>query len=140
MCVQNVYFFMIANLTSVELDNNKQILEIWWNILFFLSIQNRRTRISIPETKTPDHDIDTLDLGDYAEVGLLATDNEGNPITGRRDLYLQVCRNLMKYNSVSHRIYSIFIKFISESLWKSVNWLKLLDLWQPSSLITRYAN
>jgi hypothetical protein len=53
-------------------------------------LQNRRTRISIPQSKTSDHDIDTLDLGDYAEVGLLATDDDGNPVTGRRDLYLQV--------------------------------------------------
>ncbi|WAR26294.1 hypothetical protein MAR_011998 [Mya arenaria] len=51
---------------------------------------NRRTRISIPESKTEDHDIDTLDLGDYAQVGLLATDNEGKPTIGRRDLYLQL--------------------------------------------------
>ncbi|KAL4226615.1 hypothetical protein ACF0H5_014598 [Mactra antiquata] len=50
---------------------------------------NRRTRITIPESKTEDHDIDTLDLGDYAEVGLLATDVDGIPVTGRRDLYLQ---------------------------------------------------
>jgi len=53
-------------------------------------LQTRRTRISIPESKTEDHDIDTLDLGDYAQVGLLATDNQGNPTTGRRNLYLRV--------------------------------------------------
>jgi hypothetical protein len=58
--------------------------------IFSSVFQNRKTRITIPESKTEDHDIDTLDLGDYAEVGLLATDNLGYPKAGRRDLYLQV--------------------------------------------------
>lgn len=38
--------------------------------------------------KTKEQDLDTLDLGNYAEVGLLATDSNGRPTTGQRDLTL----------------------------------------------------
>lgn len=50
--------------------------------------QSRKTRITIPEEKTSEHDLDTLDLGNHAEVGLLATDSGGLPTTGQRDLTL----------------------------------------------------
>lgn len=50
--------------------------------------QSRKTRITIPEEKTSEHDLDTLDLGNHAEVGLLATDSRGLPTTGQRDLTL----------------------------------------------------
>ena len=33
-------------------------------------------------------DLDTLDLGNHAEVGLLATDSNGRPTTGQRELTL----------------------------------------------------
>lgn len=55
---------------------------------FYIFWQSRKTRITIPEEKTSEHDLDTLDLGNYAEVGLLATDSRGLPTTGQRDLTL----------------------------------------------------
>ena len=53
-----------------------------------LLFQNRRTRIPLPEIKTSDHDIDTLDLGLYAEVAILPTDENDLPTTGEREMYL----------------------------------------------------
>ena len=56
-------------------------------IIYF---QNRRSRITLPENLLPDHYIRTLDLGDYAEVAVLPTDDNGLPVTdGKRSMYLQ---------------------------------------------------
>ena len=57
-------------------------------LIFKLVFQNRRTRITLPENKSPDHDIQTLDLGLYAEVAILPTDDDGLPIKGQREMYL----------------------------------------------------
>ena len=51
-------------------------------------MQNRRTRITLPDNKISDHDIQTLDLGLYAEVAMLATDDDGLPKSGNREMYL----------------------------------------------------
>ena len=56
--------------------------------LYVCVFQNRRTRITLPENKTPDHDIHTLDLGLYAEVAMLPTDDDGLPVDGQRKLHL----------------------------------------------------
>ena len=50
--------------------------------------QNRRTRIPLPEIKTSDHNIHTLDLGLYAEVAILPTDENGLPTEGERQMQL----------------------------------------------------
>lgn len=39
-------------------------------------LQLRKTRVTIPDTPTDDHTINTLDVGTYAQCGLLATDDE----------------------------------------------------------------
>ena len=39
-------------------------------------MQLRKTRVTIPDTPTDDHTINTLDVGTYAQCGLLATDDE----------------------------------------------------------------
>ena len=36
----------------------------------------------------PDHDIHTLDLGLYAEVAVLPTDDDGIPTEGEREMHL----------------------------------------------------
>ncbi|KAK3576663.1 hypothetical protein CHS0354_004948 [Potamilus streckersoni] len=53
-----------------------------------VSTQDRKTKITLPENKTEDYDMDIMDLGDYAQVGLLATDSAGNPSNGSRALKL----------------------------------------------------
>ncbi|CAH1775844.1 unnamed protein product, partial [Owenia fusiformis] len=46
----------------------------------------RRTRVTIPAVKTEDHNVQVLDLGDYAQVGLVAVDANSIPTTGDREL------------------------------------------------------
>lgn len=46
------------------------------------------TKITIPDDKVEEHELDTLDLGTYAEVGLMATDNDGYRTDGARKLTL----------------------------------------------------
>lgn len=49
-------------------------------------LQKRKTQIPIPESSGPDYDLDVLDLGQHAQVGLLATDAKGLPLSGSRSL------------------------------------------------------
>ena len=70
------------NILKVERKTYKHVL------INSLSFQNRRTRITLPENKISDHDIHTLDLGLYAEVAILPTDDDNLPIEGQREMYL----------------------------------------------------
>ena len=45
-------------------------------------LQARRTKISVPPSAS--YELDTLDVGGHAHVGLMATDDDGLPATGRR--------------------------------------------------------
>ena len=40
----------------------------------------------MPDVKTADHRIDTLDLGSYAHVGMMAVTPDGLPATGVRNI------------------------------------------------------
>ncbi len=42
--------------------------------------QIRRTRMTIPPTRGPDHHVDLLDLGQFAHVGMMAVDEQGLPV------------------------------------------------------------
>ena len=53
---------------------------------FLTTVQVRRTKLTVPGSKMASHAIDTLDLGNYAHVGLMATDDSGMPAAGSRDL------------------------------------------------------
>ena len=52
----------------------------------FFFLQLRRTRITIPETMSDDHNIDTLDIGKYAQAGFVVVDNDGTKVDGTRTL------------------------------------------------------
>ena len=53
--------------------------------LFFWP-QIRRTRITVPTTKVSDHDLEVVDIGNYAQVGMIAVDDDGFPDAGFRKL------------------------------------------------------
>ena len=50
-------------------------------ILFPVCAQIRKTRVTIPTTPTDDHTINTLDVGTYAQCGLISTDDDNRALT-----------------------------------------------------------
>ena len=62
--------------------------------------QERKTQVPIPDSPGEDYNLDVLDLGQHAQVGLLATDDQGRPVSGER--YLRISKIAGDHTAVVH--------------------------------------
>ena len=76
--------------------SGEEVVLIYKMLLF----QERKTQVPIPESPGEDYNLDVLDLGQHAQVGLLATDDQGRPVAGER--YLRITTVAGDHTAVVH--------------------------------------